>query len=181
MDQEVLAIFRASCSIPAEMAIRLPCADERPWSPPKGYFCVFECFFSRIGMRFPIPRYFFDYCENHLLATSQIFHSVARHLLCCAELAKAARIQFDAEFFERILLLRPGPNTSDPFSIKKTFFSTTMKNKVSAGPSISKIHNWERYYFFVRYNTASAESTQPKLYSEWRTEAGKIDASTGAA
>lgn len=61
MDKKRLAAFRSACPIPNDVEIRLPLADERPWDMPKGYFCVYECFFSWLGLRFLIPQFLFNY------------------------------------------------------------------------------------------------------------------------
>lgn len=163
------ADFRNCCSVPDEGFIRLPHPKERPWDVPTGYLCVYECFFSWLGLRFQIPKFLFDYCENDRIALSQLSHLVVRQLYCCVELARAMRIPFDAGFFERT-----GAKRSDPFGIGLTLFHTTMKDRISAGFQVSKICNWERYYFFVRNDAASAPNNQVIILQQWRATPGSL-------
>lgn len=118
MDENILADFRDWCSVPDKVIIRLPRAEERPWDVPAGFFYIYECFFSWLGIRFPIPQFFFDYCKNHQSATSQLSHYVVWHMVYCAELAKAMHIPFVADFFERTSVLCAGLKRSDPYGVK---------------------------------------------------------------
>ncbi|KFK32473.1 hypothetical protein AALP_AA6G247000 [Arabis alpina] len=43
------------------ISIRYPEANDRHWSPPAGYMCVYECFIKNGGLYFPIPRLLLQY------------------------------------------------------------------------------------------------------------------------
>ncbi|KFK23563.1 hypothetical protein AALP_AAs73729U000100 [Arabis alpina] len=63
---------------------------ERPWSPPEGFLCLYECYFSHGGMWFPIPKLVLEYCEARRVAPSQLTCASYRNI--CAILTMAAEL-----------------------------------------------------------------------------------------
>ncbi|KFK28896.1 hypothetical protein AALP_AA7G062200 [Arabis alpina] len=70
--------------------IRIPHPHERPWSPPEGFLCLYECYFNHGGMWFPIPKLALEYCEARRVAPSQLTCASYRNI--CAILTMAAEL-----------------------------------------------------------------------------------------
>ncbi|KFK38732.1 hypothetical protein AALP_AA3G153200 [Arabis alpina] len=70
--------------------IRIPRPHERPWSPPEGFLCLYECYFNHGGMWFPIPKLALEYCEARRVAPSQLTCASYRNI--CAILTMAAEL-----------------------------------------------------------------------------------------
>ncbi|KFK34819.1 hypothetical protein AALP_AA5G197100 [Arabis alpina] len=70
--------------------IRIPRPHERPWSPPEGFLCLYECYFKHRGMWFPIPKLALEYCEARRVAPSQLTCASYRNI--CAILTMAAEL-----------------------------------------------------------------------------------------
>ncbi|KFK43945.1 hypothetical protein AALP_AA1G195100 [Arabis alpina] len=70
--------------------IRIPRPHERPWTPPKDFMCLYECYFSHGGMWFPTPRLVLEYCEVRRVAPSQLTCASYRNI--CAILTMAAEL-----------------------------------------------------------------------------------------
>lgn len=49
-----------------------------------------------------------------------------------------------------------------------------MKNKILAGIPISKIHDWERYYFFIRNDAVAVDNYQARIFSQWKATPGRL-------
>ncbi|KFK24473.1 hypothetical protein AALP_AAs67063U000100 [Arabis alpina] len=64
-----------------------PQANDRPWSPPPGYMCVFECFIKNGGLCFPVPRLLLQYCNRRQIALSQLTHGSMRTMMAVVVLA----------------------------------------------------------------------------------------------
>ncbi|KFK44006.1 hypothetical protein AALP_AA1G202500 [Arabis alpina] len=70
--------------------IRISRPHERPWSPPEGFLCMYECYFNHGGMWFPIPKLALEYCEARRVALSQLTCASYRNI--CAILTMAAEL-----------------------------------------------------------------------------------------
>ena len=57
------------------MTFMIPRSDQRPWSLPVGYCCVYESFFGEDSrLLFPIPRLITSYCFRRGIAISQLMN-----------------------------------------------------------------------------------------------------------
>ncbi|KFK29913.1 hypothetical protein AALP_AA7G194700 [Arabis alpina] len=63
------------------ISILYPQANDRPWSPPPGYMCVYESFIKNGGLCFPVPRLLLQYCHRRRIALSQLTHGSMRTMM----------------------------------------------------------------------------------------------------
>ncbi|KFK43904.1 hypothetical protein AALP_AA1G189100 [Arabis alpina] len=69
------------------ISIVYPQTNDRPWSPPLGYMCVYECFIKNGGLCFPIPRLLLQYCHRRRISLSQLTHGSIRAMMAVVVLA----------------------------------------------------------------------------------------------
>ncbi|CAA7016458.1 unnamed protein product [Microthlaspi erraticum] len=166
MTEDIVIALRERVGISDAVKILVPLPDQRPMDAPPGWFCLYECFLTEFGIRFPVLPLLLEYAYERGVALSQLTHGVVRHMVFSAALAKAAGMKLDRELFERITDLRAGVKEG---GFKR--FHTSMKHDIVFGDHRTKIHHWTRYYFFVKVDRASVGDFDP---SHVLTRMGRI-------
>ncbi|CAA7018936.1 unnamed protein product [Microthlaspi erraticum] len=170
MTEDIVIALRERVGISDAVKILVPLPDQRPMDAPPGWFCLYECFLTEFGIRFPVLPLLLEYAYERGVALSQLTHGVVRHMVFSAALAKAAGMKLDRELFERITDLRAGVKEG---GFKR--FHTSMKHDIVFGDHRTKIHHWTRYYFFVKVDRASVGDFDPShVLTEWVQEPGRI-------
>ncbi|KFK22611.1 hypothetical protein AALP_AAs51035U000100 [Arabis alpina] len=93
------------------IAIRYPERNDRPWSPPKGFLCVYKCFIKNGGFCFPIPRLLLQYCHRRRIAVLQLTHGSIRAVMAVVVLAAERGGVVTIDEFEEISPFSPIGNT----------------------------------------------------------------------
>ncbi|CAA7014747.1 unnamed protein product [Microthlaspi erraticum] len=106
MTEDIVIALRERVGISDAVKILVPLPDQRPMDAPPGWFCLYECFLTEFGIRFPVLPLLLEYAYERGVALSQLTHGVVRHMVFSAALAKAAGMKLDRELFERRIVPR---------------------------------------------------------------------------
>ncbi|KFK26622.1 hypothetical protein AALP_AA8G272800 [Arabis alpina] len=93
------------------ISVVYPQANDRPWSPPSGYMCVYECFIKNGGLCFPIPRLLLQYCHRRRISLSQLTHGSIRAMMAVVVLAAEHGGVVNLDEFEEISSFSPIGNS----------------------------------------------------------------------
>ncbi|KAL0847222.1 hypothetical protein Bca101_020468 [Brassica carinata] len=128
----------------------IPRSDQRPWTPPVGYCCVYESFFGDDSkLWFPIPRLITSYCFRRGIALSQLMNGAVRIAVALMVMAAEIDVSMTDRIFEELTQTQPKPNG---------VYSVQMRSglNIFASPLI-KTKRWKRSYFYVKADEAGFE------------------------
>ncbi|KAG2281606.1 hypothetical protein Bca52824_052826 [Brassica carinata] len=81
----------------------IPKKDKRPWSPPRGYQCVYESYFQNdTKLWFPIPRIVTAYAFRRGVALSQLMNGSLRLMVILSVIAAEAGTSLSVRSFEEL-------------------------------------------------------------------------------
>ncbi|KAG2305258.1 hypothetical protein Bca52824_033909 [Brassica carinata] len=134
----------------------IPTPEQRPWSPPKGYQCVYESYFQDdTKLWFPIPRIVTAYAFRRGIALSQLMNGTIRLMVVLSVIAAEAGTSLSVRSFEELTSV----------SVTDGLVSTRMRtnyNVVTGYPS--KTTDWQRSYFYVKSNRSAFEEPPKTSY-----------------
>ncbi|XP_033129438.1 meiosis-specific protein ASY2 [Brassica rapa] len=142
----------------------IPKRDQRPWSPPKGYQCIYESYFRNdTKLWFPIPRIVTTYAFRRGVALSQLMNGSLRLMVVLSVIAAEAGTSMSVRSFEELTSV----SISDDGLV-----STRMRpnyNVVTGYPT--KTSDWQRSYFYVKSNRSAFEEPPKSGYRVlWNAE-----------
>ncbi|KAF8116589.1 hypothetical protein N665_0016s0020 [Sinapis alba] len=148
--------FKSVCRLvlqtspPAGFSFLIPADHQRPWTPPAGYACVYESWFTNCSLWWPLPEFLTTYCHRRRIALGQYTANRIRILVTLTVLAAELGISMSVRLFEEL--------TTPSITAKTGFFYGKMvpKYNVITG-KLSKVNFWNRAYFYVKINDASFE------------------------
>ncbi|XP_018473644.2 meiosis-specific protein ASY2-like [Raphanus sativus] len=127
----------------------IPREDQRPWSPPKGYQCVYESYFKGdTKLWFPIPRLVTAYTMRRGAALSQFLNGAWRLAVALVVIGAEAGVALNVRAFEELVSVK----------IHQGLISLKIRpnyNVVTGYPT--KTNNWQRSYFYVKSDRAAFE------------------------
>ncbi|XP_013632981.1 PREDICTED: serrate RNA effector molecule homolog [Brassica oleracea var. oleracea] len=89
----------------------IPSAEQRPWSPPVGYQCVYESYFGdHTKLWFPIPRLVTFYVFRRDIAISQLLNGSLRIAVMLMVMAAEMDISMSVRIFEGLTFTKAEPN-----------------------------------------------------------------------
>ncbi|KAF8052378.1 hypothetical protein N665_1565s0001 [Sinapis alba] len=135
---------------PAGFSFLIPADHQRPWTPPAGYACVYESWFTSCSLWWPLPEFLTTYCHRRRIALGQYTANGIRILVTLTVLAAELGISMSVRLFEEL--------TTPSITAKTGFFYGKMVpkyNVITGKPS--KVNFWNRAYFYVKMNDASFE------------------------
>ncbi|KAF8045209.1 hypothetical protein N665_5399s0001 [Sinapis alba] len=135
---------------PAGFSFLIPADHQRPWTPPAGYACVYESWFTSCSLWWPLPEVLTTYCHRRRIALGQYTANGIRILVTLTVLAAELGISMSVCLFEEL--------TTPSITAKTGFFYGKMVpkyNVITGKPS--KVNFWNRAYFYVKINDASFE------------------------
>ncbi|KAF8105004.1 hypothetical protein N665_0164s0020 [Sinapis alba] len=135
---------------PAGFSFLVPADHQRPWTPPAGYACVYESWFTSCSLWWPLPEFLTIYCHRRRIALGQYTAIGIRILVTLTVLAAELGISMLVRLFEEL--------TAPSITAKTGFFYGKMVpkyNVITGKPS--KVNFWNRAYFYVKINDASFE------------------------
>ncbi|KAF3559660.1 hypothetical protein F2Q69_00011966 [Brassica cretica] len=155
--------MRRKCGFSREIETRLHSNEERPWSDPPGWICLYSQYFLHSRLWFPLPRLLTSYATKRDVAISQMSPAAIRNMVISLVLGAEVDVDVDAEFFEMISQMN--------FITGKTF-SVSIKTlcRFMEGRGPSKADGWQRKYFFVRVSPASVADSSAVFRTEWNPE-----------
>ncbi|XP_056862105.1 meiosis-specific protein ASY2-like [Raphanus sativus] len=128
----------------------IPSSDQRPWSPPLGYQCVYESYFQKdTRLWFPIPRLVTSYARRRDAAISQFLNGSYRLAVALMVMAAENDVSLSVRAFEELTSVQ---------TMNDGLWVTKMRpsyNVVTGYPS--KTNDWQRYYFYIRANESAFE------------------------
>lgn len=145
----------------------IPSSQQRPWSPPVGYHCLFESYFQEdTKLWFPVPRLVTSYAFRRDVAMSQLVNGSYRIAVALMMIAAEVNISLSVRTFEELTsvrVLQPG------------LFSLRMRssyNILTGHPNKTK--RWRRSYFYVKSDEfAFAEPPKEDFRVLWNRRLGR--------
>ncbi|XP_019094523.1 PREDICTED: uncharacterized protein At3g60930, chloroplastic-like [Camelina sativa] len=142
LSAENIAEIRGSTGIPSEIEIRFPEAHESPESPPPGYCCAFEIFFSACGLSFPLPELIVKMMFKLGFAIPQMCPNVIRTIMCLQTLGEEFDYKLSLADFLQVYTVKTGHTKGmlyvSPLSGLKVFDDLPEKDEKW----------WKSYVFF---------------------------------
>ncbi|KAF8084551.1 hypothetical protein N665_0713s0004 [Sinapis alba] len=135
---------------PAGFSFLIPADHQRPWTPPAGYACVYESWFTNCSLWWPLPEFLTTYCHRRRIALGQYTANMIGILVTLTILAAELGISMSVRLFEEL--------TMPSITAKTGFFYGKMVSKynvITGKPS--KVNFWNRAYFYIKINDASFE------------------------
>ncbi|KAF8085073.1 hypothetical protein N665_0683s0015 [Sinapis alba] len=135
---------------PAGFSFLIPADHQRPWTPPAGYACVYESWFTNCSLWWPLLEFLTTYCHRRRITLGQYTANGIRILVTLTVLAAELGISMSVRLFEEL--------TTPSITAKTGFFYGKMVRKynvITGKPS--KVNFWNRAYFYVKINEASFE------------------------
>ncbi|CAH2079781.1 unnamed protein product [Thlaspi arvense] len=93
--------IRYTCGV-SDLEFRVPGANERPWTPPPGWICLYEFWFEHCQLWFLLPKILLDYCESREIALTQLCPGVIRNMIGAIIVAESCGVDMSLRFFEEI-------------------------------------------------------------------------------
>ncbi|KAF8077003.1 hypothetical protein N665_1071s0001 [Sinapis alba] len=135
---------------PVGFSFLIPTDHQRPWTPPAGYACVYESWFTNCSLWWPLLEFLTTYCHRRRIALGQYTANGIRILVTLTVLAAELGISMSVCLFEEL--------STPSITAKTGFFYGKMVpkyNVITGKPS--KVNFWNRAYFYVKINDASFE------------------------
>lgn len=167
-DDQSLADMLILCNAPREIELLKPDSLQRPWTPPEGYICLYEAYFTRCGLLFPLPNFLTEYCARRNIAISQLTVGAIRNAIGLAILGAECGIEIDTDFFEEATTFSRVKESPGSY-----YASAKAKHKIVSG-AVSKIHGWKRRYFFVKLSEFSVENLDTVFVDDWTMSPGRL-------
>ncbi|KFK40882.1 hypothetical protein AALP_AA2G054600 [Arabis alpina] len=138
------------------ISIIYPQANDRPWSPPSGYICVYECFIKNGGLCFPVPRLLLQYCHRRRIPLSQLTHGSMRTMMVVVVLAAVYGGVVNLDEFEEISSFSSMGNTG------RFYVSPRGGYQLVAGHSSQVTRfQWSRYFYVDISRRTIGEFSRP--------------------
>ncbi|KAF8096825.1 hypothetical protein N665_0300s0002 [Sinapis alba] len=87
---------------PAGFSFLVPADHQRSWTPPAGYACVYESWFTNCSLWWPLPEFLTTYCHRRKIALGQYTANGIRILVTLIVLAAKLGIKMSVRLFEEI-------------------------------------------------------------------------------
>ncbi|XP_024010277.1 meiosis-specific protein ASY2-like [Eutrema salsugineum] len=147
---------------PPGIIVQVPEPDERPWDAPEDFICVYEAYFREAGLKFPLPRFLFAYCNRRGCAILQLQPASIVNFVGILQLGRDIRAHINVAQFEELFIMKVS-------AAKSWFLSVNCNPKFDlvTGNKASKFPNWDQSYFFVRVDSVSAENPESTFRTDW--------------
>ncbi|KAF8084979.1 hypothetical protein N665_0690s0001 [Sinapis alba] len=87
---------------PAGFSFLIPADHQRPWTPPAGYACVYESWFTSCSLWWPLLEFLTTYCHRRRIALDQYTANGIRILVTLTVLAAKLGISMSVRLFEEL-------------------------------------------------------------------------------
>ncbi|XP_023642982.1 meiosis-specific protein ASY2-like [Capsella rubella] len=143
------------------VSILIPHKTQRPWTPPKGYICLYEMYFPHCRLLFPLPELLSQYVHRRQLAISQLAPASISNVVGILTLASEVGTRIPVACFEEMTVLKKSGVVGN--------FTVTMREKqnVIPGTRVSNFKGWEKRFFYVRADYLSIENPFVGLHRQW--------------
>ncbi|XP_023634297.1 meiosis-specific protein ASY2-like [Capsella rubella] len=150
------------------VSILIPHETQRPWTSPKGYICLYEMYFTRCRLRFPLPELLSQYTHRRKLAISQLAPASICNIVEILTLASEVGTRVPVMCFEEMTVLKKSRVAGN--------FTVNMREKqnVIPGTRVSNFKGWEKRFFHVRADYLSLENPFVGLRRRWNSDPDRI-------
>ncbi|KAF2563957.1 hypothetical protein F2Q70_00015703 [Brassica cretica] len=139
----------ANCCRNGVIEARIPGKDERPWTVPDGWLCVYDFWFTKYHLWFPLPRLLLAYFDEHLIALAQLTLVAIRNIVAALFTAADIGVHMSLCLFERIAHITRCDKTDGAFYV-------SMKAGCDVvGERKRKTLCWIKKFFYVRIAPSS--------------------------
>ncbi|KAG7556949.1 Ubiquitin-conjugating enzyme/RWD-like [Arabidopsis suecica] len=129
----------------------IPDPNDRPWNPPKGYICLYEAYFRKCQLWFPIPSLLVSYAHRHKLAISQLTPAAICNFVAALVFSAEEGYRVNLGCFEELTTLKAN-KLSGTWVV-----NARPKLNFMPGTKVSNFKNWESRYFYVGVDLHSSE------------------------
>ncbi|KAF8096456.1 hypothetical protein N665_0308s0030 [Sinapis alba] len=150
----------ASCCTEGAVEVRLPGLDERPWTVPDGWVCLYDFWFLEYHLWFPLPRLLLAYCDERRIALSQLTPGSIRNVVGALVLAAECGVHMSLYFLEEIIKITPGETYG-------TFYLFMKSGRCFFKEERRKTFDWIRRFFYVRITPSSVSNMSRPLMTSW--------------
>lgn len=102
LNEDSLKRLRKKCDFPEDIESQVPLPEERLWSTPPGWICLYSLYFAQSKLWFPLLRLLTSYDQNRDVAISQMSPAATRNMVVALVLGAEVDVDVDAGFFEAI-------------------------------------------------------------------------------
>ncbi|XP_019090070.1 PREDICTED: uncharacterized protein At3g60930, chloroplastic-like [Camelina sativa] len=133
----------------SNVTIFIPRADQRPWSPPEGYICLYEGYFTECRLLFPIPALISLYAQRRRIAICQFVPGAICNFMAVLTIAAEVGLNIGGQCFEQL------SNFKSSNSLHRWEVNMRPAHNFLAGQRVSKFKKWVNHYFYVRVDQYS--------------------------
>ncbi|XP_019099822.1 PREDICTED: uncharacterized protein At3g60930, chloroplastic-like [Camelina sativa] len=147
----------------SEVTILIPREDQRPWNPPEGYICLYECYFTECGLLFPIPALISLYAQRCRIAICQFVPGAICNFMAALTVAAEVGVNIGVQCFEQL------SNFKLSKSLHRWEVNMRPAHNFLVGKRVSKFQKWMNRYFYVRvdqYSLANPLGVHRRVWNE---------------
>ncbi|XP_013588778.1 PREDICTED: uncharacterized protein LOC106297044 [Brassica oleracea var. oleracea] len=149
VDEDTIKWISANCFHNGVIEARIPGEDERLWTVPDGWLCVYDFWFTEFYLWFRLPRLLLAYCDEHLIALAQLTPAAIRNIVVALFTAADIGVHMSLYFFERIAHITRCDKTDGAFYV-------SMKTGCGiVGERKRKTLCWIKKFIYVRIAPSS--------------------------
>ncbi|KAH0879515.1 hypothetical protein HID58_066909 [Brassica napus] len=149
VSEDIVKWILANCCRNGVIEARIPGEDERPWTVPDGWLCVYDFWFTKYHLWFPLSRLLLAYCDEHLIALAQLTPAAIRNIVAALFTAADIGVHMSLCLFERIAHITRCDKTDEAFYV-------SMKAGCGVvGERKRKTLCWIKKFFYVRIAPSS--------------------------
>ncbi|XP_048609192.1 uncharacterized protein LOC106444840 [Brassica napus] len=149
VDEDTVKWVSANCCRNGVIEARIPGEDERPWTVPDGWLCVYDFWFTEYHLWFPLPRLLLAYCDEHLIALAQLTPAAIRNVVAALFTAADIGVHMSLCLFESIAHITRCDKTDGAFYVSmKAGYGVVGERK-------RKTFCWIKKFFYVRIAPSS--------------------------
>ena len=161
LTRAMLVSIARTCRFPRQLQMRAPNDDESPWTPPPGWMCLYEAFFTHSRLWFPLPRLLTSYAAARDIALTQFTSAAMRNVVAALVLGAEVGIDVDLRFFEELANISKNPGTPNTFYINIKSCYSILRGREN------RAHEWFQRYFFVQIDSTSVADLHASLRGTW--------------
>ncbi|XP_019101845.1 PREDICTED: uncharacterized protein At3g60930, chloroplastic-like [Camelina sativa] len=147
----------------SEVTILIPREDQRPWNPPEGYICLYECYFTECRLLFPIPALISLYAQRRRIAICQFVPGAICNFMAALTIAAEVGVNIGVQCFEQL------SNFKLSKSLHRWEVNMRPAHNFLIGKRVSKFQKWMNRYFYVRvdqYSLANPLGVHRRVWNE---------------
>ncbi|KAF3503875.1 hypothetical protein F2Q69_00041922 [Brassica cretica] len=149
VDDDTIKWISANCCHNGVIEARIPGEDERPWTVPDGWPCIYDFWITEYHLWFPLPRLLLAYCDDHLIALAQLTPAAIQNIVVALFTAADIGVHMSLCLFERIADITRCDKTVGAFYV-------SMKTGCGVvGERKRKTLCWIKKFFYVRIAPSS--------------------------